>query len=216
MSAEFDRPPEDRDTFPHRSERPGNLGLCQLRENRQPASHVQQIDGARAGVHLPTPPKSDHTKGYAMQRSLRVLVSMSAVAMIVTVLVGCSAQNSPGSATSASTPSSTTTLRLSAKDSASTTSLAVGQKLQISLDSNPTTGYRWAVDGEVPPQLEQLGESKYTATAAAPGIVGSGGTELWTFEGKSAGKTTLKLKYWRSFEPTATPPSTFQITVDVR
>jgi inhibitor of cysteine peptidase len=90
--------------------------------------------------------------------------------------------------------------------------MSAGQELQLTLDSNPTTGYSWALDGEIAPQLEQVGEAEYTAESTA---LGAGGTEVWTFKAKSSGSGTLRLKYWRSFEPDATPPETFDVTVEV-
>lgn len=110
-------------------------------------------------------------------------------------------------------PKSAAPIQLTQKSSGSTQMLSVGQKLIVSLESNPTTGYRWAVDGEVPPPLEQVGNAKYTPGSTA---LGAGGTEVWTFSAKAAGKGTLKMKYWRSFEPTATPADTFQVMVNVK
>jgi len=103
-------------------------------------------------------------------------------------------------------------LELTSKDSGSQQTLAVGQQLKITLDANPTTGYLWAVDA-VPDQLEQSGDPVYSSRS---GAMGAGGTEVWTFVGKSAGTRPLKLKYWRSFEPTAAPAKAFEVTVDVR
>lgn len=110
-------------------------------------------------------------------------------------------------------PKTTSPLELASARSGSRQTLAVGQQLKISLDSNPTTGYRWAVDGTLPPQLEQVGQSKYTAQSSA---IGAAGVEVWTFVGKSVGTGALKLKYWRSFEPTAAPFRTFEVGVEVR
>lgn len=103
-------------------------------------------------------------------------------------------------------------IELTQKDDGSTQTLPVGQALRISLESNPTTGYRWDVDGAVPPQLRQVGEPTYTAGSTA---IGAGGTEVWTFEGATVGSGTLTLKYWRSFEPTTPPISTFEVKVNV-
>jgi len=108
---------------------------------------------------------------------------------------------------------SDTPVELTQSDSGTTQTLSVGQELRISLDANPTTGYAWAVDGALPPQLEQAGEPEYTAESNA---IGAGGVEVWTFAGAAAGEGTLRLKYWRSFEPTAAPERTFEVTVDVR
>lgn len=104
-------------------------------------------------------------------------------------------------------------VELNAKDSGSTQQLAIGQELVITLTSNPTTGYRWAVDGTLPEQLEQVGESTYSSEST---LAGAGGQEVWTFRGVQPGSAELRLKYWRSFEPTAQPPETFAVTVDVK
>jgi inhibitor of cysteine peptidase len=136
-----------------------------------------------------------------MTRPLRVLVTVSIGVLLAVALSGC------GSTTSS-------TVELTARDGGSLQTIAVGQSIRISLDSNPSTGYRWEIDGAVPPILEESGAAQYVGGAtSAPG---AGGTEVWTFVGKSAGAGTLKLKYWRSFEPTATPAKTFEVSVDVR
>jgi inhibitor of cysteine peptidase len=83
----------------------------------------------------------------------------------------------------------------------------------ISLDANPTTGYQWGIDGALPEQLAQVGDAKYASDSKA---IGSGGTEVWTFAGQGSGEGTLKLKYWRSFEPTAAPADTFVVKVTVK
>lgn len=110
-------------------------------------------------------------------------------------------------------PKADRTVEIGAADAGSRQTIAVGQQLRISLESNPTTGYQWALDGEVPAQLEQIGDPEYTAESDA---IGAGGTEVWTFAGKLAGTETLRLKYWRSFEPEATPEETFEVEVEVR
>jgi inhibitor of cysteine peptidase len=104
-------------------------------------------------------------------------------------------------------------LELNAEDSGSDQTLAVGQELRIALDSNPTTGYMWSVDGTIPEQLSQIAESEFKETSTA---IGAGGIETWVFKAKSAGEGRLKLKYWRSFEPTATPAKTFDIGMTVK
>ncbi len=104
-------------------------------------------------------------------------------------------------------------VELTQADSGTSQEVAVGQELRITLDANPSTGYRWAVDGRLPEQLEQRGEPRYTAGSSA---LGAGGTEVWTFAGKQAGAGSLRLKYWRSFEPTVAPIATFAVNVRVR
>jgi len=132
----------------------------------------------------------------SMLGSVNVLVGLS----LITVLSACS-------------PTPSSPMELTTKDSGSHRTLAVGQQLTVSLDSNPSTGYRWALDGALPGTLQQVGAPKYTDTSHA---LGGGGTEVWTFKAIAKGSGSLKLKYWRSFEPTATPPDSFELAIDVR
>ena len=104
-------------------------------------------------------------------------------------------------------------VKVSDSDDGSTQELVVDQELQISLTTNPTTGYVWEVDGAVPPQPEQVGEPEYSADSTA---TGSGGTEVWTFVAKEPGAARLKFKYWRSFEPTDPVIDEFAVRVEVQ
>lgn len=104
-------------------------------------------------------------------------------------------------------------LSLVAKDSGSTQALGVGQRLEVTLESNPTTGYQWALDGTLPACLESAGPPTHTRSSNRPG---AGGTDLWTFVGKAPGRAALTLKYWRPFEPTVPPVATFGVVVDIQ
>jgi inhibitor of cysteine peptidase len=136
-----------------------------------------------------------------MLRSRRSAVALlAAMLTVVAVLAaGCATTSAPR--------------ELTGGDNGSTQQLAVGQELRITLESNQTTGYRWAIDGQLPPQLEQVGEPAYASESK---MVGAGGQEVWTFKGTQAGSGELRLKYWRSFEPTAQPAETFAVTVNVK
>jgi inhibitor of cysteine peptidase len=129
-------------------------------------------------------------------------------AMVLVATLGFAAVAAGGCSPASSSP-----LELTAEDAGSTQQLAVGQEMKVTLESNQTTGYRWAVDGEVPPQLEQVGEPTYNSESK---MIGAGGQEIWTFKGAQTGSAELKLKYWRSFEPTTEPAETFVVTVDVK
>jgi inhibitor of cysteine peptidase len=138
--------------------------------------------------------------GLSVKRRARTLALLVAVATLALLVAACnSAPPAP--------------LELTEKDTGTTQTLSIGQELRISLAANPTTGYRWGLDGAVPSQLEQVGEPSYSAESTA---IGAGGTEVWTFSAKSPGEGTLKLKYFRSFEPTAPPAQTFAVTTKVK
>lgn len=94
--------------------------------------------------------------------------------------------------------------------------LARGQTLVVALDSNPTTGYGWAVADVDKNVLRQVGDSVYQSSNTNPGVMGAGGTETFRFEAASAGTTTLKLIYRRSWETGVAPIKTFTVQVTVR
>ena len=65
-------------------------------------------------------------------------------------------------------------LKLDIGDSGSQVEVKKGQILAISLESNPTTGYRWEVLKINESSLEQLGESEFISSESE-GLVGAGG-----------------------------------------
>ena len=138
-------------------------------------------------------------------------LSLACLALALAAAVtGCAGK--PG-ASGKTNPEPPAPISLSAKDTGSTQMMQVGQQLRLSLDSNPTTGYQWAVDGDIPMPLAQSDEATFAASSSA---IGSGGTEVWAFVARAAGQGTLKLKYWRSFEATTPPVKSFEVKVDVK
>ena len=96
-------------------------------------------------------------------------------------------------------------------DANQTIEIGVGEKFIIALESNPTTGYGWetAFDSSY---LEQV-DSKYTATQTKSAMVGSGGTQRFTFEGLKAGTTEPTLTYKRSWEQDFAKQHTFTVHI---
>lgn len=141
------------------------------------------------------------------QRVLAVVVLSATVTMWPS---GCG--NEPATTSTNAEPAAT--LELTQKDSGSTQEMSVGQKMRITVEANHTTGYRWDLDGAAPPQLQQAGPPEYVTSAT--GLMGAGGNEVWTFAASSRGEGGLKLKYWRSFEPTSPPAATFEVAVTVK
>jgi len=94
--------------------------------------------------------------------------------------------------------------------------LARGQTLIVTLDSNPTTGYSWAVADVDKNVLHQIGDSVYQSSNTNPNVVGAGGKETFHFEAANAGTTTLKMIYRRPWETGVAPIKTFTVQVTVR
>ena len=88
------------------------------------------------------------------------------------------------------------------------------QELVIKLESNPTTGFSWAVSGVDTAVLQQIGDTEYEPDET--GLVGSGGWESCRFEAVAAGQTTLELVYRRPWEEGVPPEQTFTLDVTVR
>lgn len=80
--------------------------------------------------------------------------------------------------------------------------LRPGGKLNLKLDSNPTTGYFWYLKDIDASQVDQLSD-EYNADPAPEGLVGSGGHQLFVFEALATGKSNLVLSYERSPEDVA-------------
>ncbi len=133
------------------------------------------------------------------------LVAAALALVLAATVVGCA----PGTSDTQPPPAA----EISEGDRGVTQQIEIGQEIRLSLDANPTTGYSWSLDGPLPAQLKQVGEPTFTAQSDA---LGAGGVQVWTFAGAASGTGELKMKYWRSFEPSAPPADTFRITVDVK
>jgi len=110
----------------------------------------------------------------------------------------------------------TADVMLGAADNGSQAELSSGQVLEVTLASNPTTGYSWQVsevDGAV---LTQLGEAEFQqAPTEGEPLVGAGGTETFRFVA-ATGETTLALVYHRPWEEDVEPLEIFTVQVVVR
>jgi inhibitor of cysteine peptidase len=95
--------------------------------------------------------------------------------------------------------------------------IARGQSLVLTLDSNPTTGYRWEIAEMNTNVLRQEGDAVLELSDAGnSSLVGAGGTESFHFAGVGAGKTNLKLIYHRAWEKNVQPIKTYVVQVTVR
>lgn len=74
----------------------------------------------------------------------------------------------------------------------------INHKIKITLDSNPTTGYQWALAKPLDNDIVKLISSKYLSPKSK--LCGAGGEEVWTFKGIKKGETKIILKYARPWE----------------
>jgi inhibitor of cysteine peptidase len=91
--------------------------------------------------------------------------------------------------------------------------VAVSQEFNITLASNPTTGYQWELAAPLDEAVVKLVSREYKGTETM--ILGAGGHEIWTFRAVSRGQTIVSLKYVRPWEKGVTPDkiASYSITV---
>ena len=80
--------------------------------------------------------------------------------------------------------------------------LHTGQNLTLTLPSNPTTGYRWAIQDSAGGVLRSLGPEVYKSADSGQ-LLGSGGQSTWRFQAFAPGTGRL-----RRYHAEATVPST--------
>ena len=92
--------------------------------------------------------------------------------------------------------------------------LAVGGSLELTLESNATTGFEWELmsisDEAVLKQKAQKYEAPETQMAGAPG------KEIWTFEALKKGKATISMEYSQPWDGGTKAAETFNLVVVVK
>lgn len=92
--------------------------------------------------------------------------------------------------------------RVTAADSGKTFSLLNGERLQLTLAENPTTGYAWEITSAASPALETAA-NEYRLPSCAEGMVGCPGQRQWIFVARSQAEQSavpLRLEYRHPWE----------------
>ena len=133
-------------------------------------------------------------------------ITAVALGFILAAVIGVALAS--GSGTGATT--------VSAADSGSTIEMAVGETLNVTLESNPTTGFSWALAANSDEGVLQEVDHEYVADEAGETpMVGAGGVENWTFKALAKGETTISMEYSRPWEGGEKAAQTFELTVVV-
>ncbi len=142
------------------------------------------------------------------------------LAFVFILLAACSSGPAPTQPISPS-PNATSTkaaneIALTAQDNGKTIAAAENQIMSLTLNSNPSTGYRWKFIAEPDAKILKLVSSNYfpSNTSATP-LIGAGGTDVWTFQAIGSGTTALKLGYFPPANPNQAA-NTFELTVTVK
>ena len=78
-----------------------------------------------------------------------------------------------------------------------------GKIVIITLKSNKTTGYEWQLSG--PPDTKVVNFMKSEYVVDEPRLIGSGGTEIWSFMAVGQGEARVNLVYVRPWEKGVEP-----------
>jgi inhibitor of cysteine peptidase len=103
---------------------------------------------------------------------------------------------------------------LTAADNGSSVEVAVGGRIVISLNGNPSTGFTWEVTGLDATLFEQVGDPLFSSSN--PGLVGSGGTMTFDFKTLLPGTGKLTLIYHRPWETGTDPIDIFVVNVTIK
>lgn len=150
-------------------------------------------------------------------RSAALLATaMLSSSLMASSLTGCT----KGSDTRESGPQ-TTTIEVSyddlldQKNITRTLTLNIGDTLQISLGSNPSTGFRWTPQMQITDAtvLAQAGHEVLGPSVARPGAAGR---EVWALQAIGPGATTVSTTYGRPWSGEEKDSWTFsaEVTVD--
>jgi predicted secreted protein len=89
-----------------------------------------------------------------------------------------------------------------------------GGQIIIRLDANPSTGYTWEAKGLDTTLFQQVGDAVFASSN--PGLVGSSGNLVLSFQALKPGTSTLTLVYHRPWETGVDPVNTFSVTVRIK
>ena len=104
-------------------------------------------------------------------------------------------------------------LTLTQADNGKSVTIGLGESLQIALNENPSTGFRWTLEGGDDEVLELLNSEYVQATDVG---IGGGGQHVWRFRAKNTGDARLALKRGRSWEGDASIVDHIEFTIRVK
>lgn len=145
----------------------------------------------------------------------------------VLLLAGCSTQQPaqtreddpvPTDQSAAKTNATQAPQTLLAADTGKTIRFAVGETFRVKLETVPTAGYIWRLDGELPGFLEQVSEDTLPTTPEQlePGFVGGNHWMVFTYRVVQPGAATLTLIEGRPWEKGAPPSNTFKLRIEAQ
>lgn len=94
-----------------------------------------------------------------------------------------------------------------------TISATANEQFNVTLDSNPTTGYEWQVSSISNPTVAEFVSGEYIPPESE--LLGAGGVQVMTFNALQGGSTTIEFEYIRPGETGVQPTSVYVVEVTV-
>jgi inhibitor of cysteine peptidase len=108
------------------------------------------------------------------------------------------------------------TVTITDKDADKKVELSKGDKLQVKLPANPTTGFTWVIASGESDAFKSKGKPAYEPADKDKKVAGGAGTQTFTFDANAAGETEIVMHYKRVFEKDKEPAKTFKFKVVVK
>jgi len=93
--------------------------------------------------------------------------------------------------------------------------VAIGGSVIVTLDSNASTGFQWALVNISDEAVLEKAANTYEAPEDT-GIVGAPGKEIWTFSALKKGTSTISMEYSQPWPNGTKAAETFDLTVVVK
>jgi inhibitor of cysteine peptidase len=150
--------------------------------------------------------------------SLRqAILQRSRSACVLLILLGALLLGGWGCAGSersyATNGSKTTVVTVTQTDQGKSVRVVVGERLEVALPENPTTGFQWSLEPS-PDGILQLESSTYVP-AGPTAKPGGGGTRVFRFSSQKRGTATPQFKLWRAWQGEASVRQHFSVTIQV-
>ena len=91
--------------------------------------------------------------------------------------------------------------------------MRVGEQVAIGLESNPSTGFSWAVTAEPDPAIVSVQPRQHVPSTS--GRLGAPGVDCFVIDAVGQGMTSIEFGYARPFEAGVPPSETATVTVVV-
>ncbi|MCP5159013.1 MAG: protease inhibitor I42 family protein [Gammaproteobacteria bacterium] len=140
----------------------------------------------------------------------RFVLKSFLLTLVAMFMIGCASQGDQPSASPVGVRENGVLIVTSA-DNNRTAELHVGERLEVRLPEDSSTGLKWAID-EYDRRILALDDTAYIPPVEV-GFIGIHGLRTFTFTARQPGQAALKLKYWRVWGGDSSIKEHFAVTV---